>query len=653
VPRRYSFCVIATVLALAPGATASTAISPRLDQRLKSLEPGGRVAVVVTMPAQPVVSPARGASPAERVRTVVTGLQRSSKTAQASIARALEQMQRQGRVADFESLWIADSLALEASASAVRALAARPDVQSVDLDQANVVPADVGTAAATEANVALTNAPALWNAGFTGQGAVVASLDTGVDASHPDLAASWRGGAGSWFDPNGEHPTTPTDVSGHGTQTMGLIVGGAAGGSSIGMAPGARWIAAKIFNDRGSATTSGIHKAFQWVLDPDGNPATADAATVVNNSWTAAAPGCDLTYEPDLRNLRTAGVLPVFAAGNSGSGPSTTTSPGNNPDAFAVGATDAGDRIASFSSRGPSSCGEPASIFPELVAPGVSVRTADLYGGWMSGSGTSLAAPHVSGALALLASAYPGASTDRQASALEAGAVDLGSAGPDNDFGFGRLSASAALDWLRTAADFDLAASPSSATTVAGGTATFTVGVTPVNGFNADVSLSASGLDATQATMSFSPSLLTGGSGSAQLSVKTAAGLSPETYALRVTATSGALTRTAFVSLQVSGPPDFTIDATPATYTVSLGGTASYTLSIVGVNGYAGSTTLSVAGLPYGAKATFSVNPVKGSGSSVMKVATTTGTRRGTFTLTVTGTSGALVRRKTVGFTVR
>jgi hypothetical protein len=259
----------------------------------------------------------------------------------------------------------------------------------------------------------------------------------------------------------------------------------------------------------------------------------------------------------------------------------------------------------------------------------------------------------VSGALALLESAYPSASADRQASALESGAIDLGALGSDNDFGFGRLNANAALDWLRAAPDFDVVASPSSAATAAGGTVTYTVGVSPVNGFSGDVSLSVSGLSATQATMSFSPSVVAGGSGSSELSVKTAAGLLPGTYALRVTATSGALTRTAFVSLQVSGPPDFTIDATPSAYTVTLGGTATYNLSVVGVNGFAGSTTLSVAGLPYGAKATFSVNPVRGSGSSSMRVATTTGTRRGTFTLTVTGTSGTLVRRKTVGFTVR
>ncbi|HYZ30115.1 MAG TPA: S8 family serine peptidase [Thermoleophilaceae bacterium] len=651
----YTRLIVAVVATLGTAAPASAAVTPRLEEALRSARAGQHVAVVATLRDQPVVAAPPAASPAARVRTIVTRLRDAASLSQTSILRALAGLARDGRVDRVEPLWITDAIALRGDAAAVRELAARRDVALVDLDVADVRPADTGTTTTTsEANVALTNAPALWDAGFTGQGAVVASLDTGVDVSHPDLAASWRGGSNSWFDPNGEHPATPTDVSGHGTQTMGVIAGGAAGGSAIGMAPGARWIAAKIFNDRGVATTSGIHKSFQWVLDPDGNPATADAATVVNNSWTANSAGCDLTYEPDLRSLRAAGIVPVFAAGNLGPGSATDTSPGNNPDAFAVGATDVFDQIASFSSRGPSGCGEPGpAIFPELVAPGVSIRTADLYQDWIRVTGTSMAAPHAAGALALLASAYPGAAADRQASALEAGAIDLGAAGADNDVGYGRLDVARALEWLRTAPDFSVDAAPASVSTVAGGTVAYTINVRPINGFTADVALSVSGLDPSQATMTMSPSVVAGGNGSAQLTVKTATALAPGTYPLSVTATSGSLKRTATVGLQVSGPPDFTLDATPPSATVSLGGTASFTISAPVQNGFTGNITLSVSGLPYGAKASFSVNPFKAGGSSVMKVATTTGTRRGTFALTVTGTSAALVRRARATLTVR
>jgi bacillopeptidase F len=100
-------------------------------------------------------------------------------------------------------------------------------------------------------------------------------MDTGVDYLHPDLADKWRGGANSWYDPNGEH-ATPYDANGHGTGVMGILVGGTAGGTAIGVAPGAQWIAVKLFDDTGEASESDIHLGLQWFLDPDGNPDTDD-----------------------------------------------------------------------------------------------------------------------------------------------------------------------------------------------------------------------------------------------------------------------------------------------------------------------------------------------------------------------------------------
>ncbi len=302
--------------------------------------------------------------------------------------------------------------------------------------------------ATPEPNVALVNAPSLWNDGFRGEGVVVATLDTGVDVTHADLAGSWRGGSNSWFDPYGQHPTTPADLNGHGTSTMGVIVGGGAGGTAIGVAPGAKWIAAKIFNDSGAATTSGIHAAFQWLLDPDGNPATADAPDVVNDSWTSGIPGCDVTFQPDLQALRAAGILPVFAAGNGGPSTGTGYSPSNLPEAIAVGATNDPDVIADFSSRGPAACGGSLDVYPDVVAPGVGIRTTARFGQYTDASGTSLAAPHVTGALALLLQAFPGTSSADQQEAIEATAVDLGVLGPDDVYGHGRLDAAAASEWL-------------------------------------------------------------------------------------------------------------------------------------------------------------------------------------------------------------
>lgn len=296
--------------------------------------------------------------------------------------------------------------------------------------------------AATPPNLSLIGAPIVWARGFTGQGIVVAILDSGVDLTHPELAARWRGGANSWFDPYQEH-SQPVDLTGHGTQMLGVIVGGAASGTQIGVAPDAQWIAARIFDDRGQATTAAIHAALRWVLDPDGNPTTADAPHVLNASWSGDDIRCNLEFAADLQALHQAGILPVFAAGTH-----TPISPATLPTAFPVGAIDDAEHLYFDSARGPSPCATPEDYFyfPRLVAPGVNIRTTDKFGLYTEVEGTSVAAAHVAGTLALLLSARPGLSAAEQAEVLQASAADLGVFGPDQTFGYGRLDVARAVD---------------------------------------------------------------------------------------------------------------------------------------------------------------------------------------------------------------
>jgi len=313
------------------------------------------------------------------------------------------------------------------------------------------LPALLGPASTLpEPNVALVNAPALWGMGYTGQGVVVASLDTGVDVSHPDLAASYRGGANSWYDPYNEN-AAPADFYGnhHGTMTMSLIVGGSAGGSNIGIAPGAKWISAKIFNNAGGATETAIHQALQWVLNPNNDPTNPGAPDVVNNSWGYQYPGCNLNFQWDVQALAAAGIVPIFAAGNSGPNSSSDTSPANNAGAFAVGAIDNNSLINSQSSRGPNSCNT-AAPFPNLVAPGVALRAAVPEGLYSTCTGTSCAAPEVTGGIALLLSALPHLGLNLREQSLMQGAFDLGPAGYDPSYGYGRLDVLSAYHWLTT-----------------------------------------------------------------------------------------------------------------------------------------------------------------------------------------------------------
>jgi bacillopeptidase F len=235
---------------------------------------------------------------------------------------------------------------------------------------------------------------------------------------------------------------------------MGLLAGGDAGGTAIGVAPGAQWIAVKIFDDSGTASLSVIHQGFQWLLDPDQNPDTDDSPDVVNNSWgfPQLVDQCYSEFAADIEVLRTAGINVVYSAGNQGPAAYSSVSPANNPESFAVGAVDSGLNLNSNSSRGPSACG--ATLYPEVVGPGVNVRTTDLtFGGLFPDSyvwvtGTSAAAPHVAGAMALLREAFPNASVADLEQALEDSAVDLGQAGPDNDSGHGLVDVVAASERL-------------------------------------------------------------------------------------------------------------------------------------------------------------------------------------------------------------
>ncbi len=242
----------------------------------------------------------------------------------------------------------------------------------------------------------------------------------------------------------------------------GLVLGGNNNGINpyIGVAPDAQWIGVKIFADDGTTLVSAIHDGFQWLLDPDGNPSTDDAPDIVNNSWgfESAPDTCSdssLVFQADVQALKAAGIAVVFSAGNTGPGASTSIAPANYPESFAVGSvgTDTSvSEISNFSAQGPSACD--GTIFPEIVAPGFRVRTSDLTAGGIQPDsyalvdGTSFSAPHVSGVLALLLSAFPGAPVDFLETALKQSANDLGAVGTDNTYGYGLVDALAAFNYL-------------------------------------------------------------------------------------------------------------------------------------------------------------------------------------------------------------
>jgi subtilisin family serine protease len=436
--------LIALLLSGSAGQLQAALPEPSLQAALQAAAPEEEVRVIVEFAQRPDLEPLRRMPRLQRRALIAREMKAAAERDQRGVQSLL---QRRG-VKRIRHLWMINSLALQAPPEVIRELAAHPDVQRLTLDR-KFAAADIllQSFPPPEANLGSIRAGDLWLQGDYGQGAVVAVMDTGADAAHPDLAGTWRGGTNSWFDPFGVHPA-PFDGDGHGTTVLGIMVGGGAGGTTIGAAPAATWIAARIFDDGGITFDSVIHQVFQWFLDPDSNTATDDAPDVVNASWgfQNLAGLCDATFQPDIEALDAAGIAVVFAAGNTGPRAATSISPANNTGAVAVGSIDGAKVVDPTSSRGPSACD--GRIYPDVVAPGDGIRTTDLsFGGfptYTSGTGTSYSAPHVSGVLALLRSAFPDATLDQLKSAMAASAADLGAAGPDDVYGHGLVDAAAA-----------------------------------------------------------------------------------------------------------------------------------------------------------------------------------------------------------------
>jgi subtilisin family serine protease len=348
---------------------------------------------------------------------------------QAALLQMLRAAVSRGQARAVQSLWIDDSIALRARPELLARLRQRRDVRAIEPDRPLLIERAAPAAAAAaipSASVTATGAPTLWAQGQTGRGVVVAVLDTGLIPGFPQLAST----PGSWFDPYDQH-TTPIDEDshGHGTEVAEVVTT---------MAPDVRIMAARVFSDGGRSTTSAVHRVFEWVLDPDGNPKTDDAPSVINGSWDDGQPGrCETEFDSDIAVLRAAGIVPVFAAGNAGPGASSGASPASAPGAVAVGSVSDADTVSPFSGRGPSPCGSAA--YPTLAAYGEGV-SIEGPGGSALVSGTSFAAPQVAGAAALLAGMYPGATPDSIVDALVRGARDVGTPGADSDTGAGILN---------------------------------------------------------------------------------------------------------------------------------------------------------------------------------------------------------------------
>ncbi len=396
----------------------------------------------------------------------------------------------------YRPYWINNMIWVRGNGELVTLLARRQDVArlyanpwtKLDTITSPQVAHQAPSEASLDWNIELVNAPDVWAQGVTGQGVVVGGQDTGYEWQHPALKNQYRGWDGqaashtyNWHDaihednpqtapgnPCGFDVPEPCDDRGHGTHTMGTMVGQDAPDNQIGMAPDAQWIACRNM-EQGWGTPATYAECYQWFVAPypqGSDPFTAgdpqQAPHVINNSWSCpVVEGCT---EPDVlldvvNNVRAAGIVTVHSAGNNGSFCGSVNEPAAIYDAsFSVGATNSSDLIAGFSSRGPSSHGSAPLLKPDISAPGVSIRSSlpgDNYGYL---SGTSMAAPHVAGLVALLIDAAPELSGDvdrleqiiQDTALIRTSNEGCGGDGPqsvpNNTYGWGRIDAYAAYE---------------------------------------------------------------------------------------------------------------------------------------------------------------------------------------------------------------
>ena len=404
-----------------------------------------------------------------RGAAVVAALQQQAATTQGPL---LAQLQQAGYAP--RAFWIVNAVEVTGGQALAQQLAALPGValvaaniqHTLALGEAQSSPQEVEQPTWGLQQIGVPSVWADW--GVRGVGITVANLDTGVAYTHTALLHQYRGWTPTginhdynWYDTASDKPLlAPADPVGHGTHTMGTLVGGAAGGySGLGVAPDARWIAVRGC-DGVFCTDAALIAGAQWLLAPTNlagkNPRTDLRPQIISNSWgqTGDAPW----YAGYVTAWNAAGIFSAFANGNNGQFAEcqNTITPGSYSQSFAVGATDDSDIAADFSSRGPTSDGR---FKPDISAPGVGIPSAWPDGSVKLLSGTSMATPHVAGVVALLWSANPTLIGDLArtenvltTTALPRSTSECGTPGtttPNNVYGWGRLDARAAVQSAR------------------------------------------------------------------------------------------------------------------------------------------------------------------------------------------------------------
>ena len=497
----------ASVLAVAASAAIAASpahpggLRPPLNDVLAAAPPDALVPVSVVLVEQ--VSSERlrslGAGLARRdARPVrLNALKETARRTQAPLLALLRELEGRGQAARIRPLWIGNVVGVDATPAAIRAIASRPEVAWVnhnpktDVLLENFSPDPSAPRLAyppawerapelneIECGVTQMRAPEVWSDfGNTGEGAVIAVVDTGVCWTHSDIANQMWVNPGEDLDHDGvvmdagdvngldddengfvddfigwdfdNNDRQPDDVNSHGSHCAGTVAGDGTAGTQAGMAPDAKIMAVRVgvnFSDEVD-----VWNGMQYAADNG-----ADAISM-SLGWPHGQNPDRATWRQNAENTIDAGTAMVIAAGNEGEGfePDNVRTPGDVPRVITVGAVDCLDVAAGFSSRGPVTWQDvpeygdhpfpPGLTKPDISAPGVNTKSHNVCSGYSFKSGTSMATPHVAGAVALMIAASPGLGNDDIKEILEETAIDLGALGKDNTYGSGRVDAYAAV----------------------------------------------------------------------------------------------------------------------------------------------------------------------------------------------------------------
>lgn len=468
-------CVLTLLILImfAPCASAAD-LSPELQATIATSQPDSSVTVWIRF--RDTQSPAmlkstivaQGATRADRNRLAIARLKEATSTQQ-GVLDELAELRSTDRNVRYKSHWIVNVVEAELPINQLARVTGRPEVEAVYLrptisaiepigyDATSFSPADI---TGVQSNLTHINAPAAWAAGYTGAGRIVCSFDTGVLGSHPALVNNWNGrnadSAASWFDPlkqiNYPHIFDEAgNRKSHGTHVTGIMCGvDAASGDTVGVAPGAKWIAAGVIDIAGAS----VLDAFEWACDPDGDPNTvADVPDVINHSWGYQNVSCFPIFYDAIDATEACGIVNIIAAGNSGAAPQSVLNPADRAldsiDCIAVGNLNhRTDTLVPSSSRGPSPCNLLIAK-PNVVAPGDSIISCWSDGSYRSSGGTSMAAPHVAGLVALLRQKNPNATVDEIKTVILNTTKRTGFGTiPNNNYGWGEINCLAAVNAL-------------------------------------------------------------------------------------------------------------------------------------------------------------------------------------------------------------